>query len=339
MGNYYAEIMGNKQTNFLSTFNRKWQEELSSHKMQYCHAAQIMAGNRLRPIILAWGYYANTSNIEHEYILDFAVCIELIHKASILLDDLIDNDNARHGLKTFHVEYSKTEAILYAIFLINRSITIMYEKDSTDNSLHTPILLKTINNMSKGGLKEVSSNGFFTLQDATEIINLETTSLVENSFFLGYQLSNKSVHKMPEEIFNIGHLCGYCFQILNDIEPFLAPEINKEYKGSTNYDFEKNRKNIVISYLYGACTQYERNKLVSINDFKYVYHLICKYKIIDLILEDIKFKTYSIKSSISLLEKTNPSYYLDFTKFLDDMFSICFQKCGLVFENNFLSNR
>lgn len=338
MENYYEEIMGNNQTNFLSMFNYKWQKELSSHKMPYSYASQVMAGNRLRPIIMAWGYYANTSNIEHENILDFAICIELIHKASILLDDLIDDDNARHGLKTFHIEYSKAEAILYAIFLINRSVTIMYEKDFIHNSFHTPTLLKIISNMSQGGIKEVCSNGFFTVQDVIEIINLETTSLIENSFFLGYQLSNKTIHEIPQEIFNIGHLCGYCFQILNDIEPFLSPEINKEYKGSPNYDFEKNRKNIVISYLYGACTQNERVKLESINDFTYINHLICKYKIIDLILEDIKFKTDSIKNSVSLIEKTNPSYYLDFKQFLDNMFSICFKKCGLDFKYNFFSN-
>ena len=339
MENYYEEIMGNKQTGFLSMFNSKWNEELSSHKMPYSHVTQITEGNRLRPIILAWGYYANATIIEHEHLLDFAVCLELIHKASILLDDLIDNDNARHCLKTFHVEYSKTEMILYAIFLLNRSITIIYEKDFVNNSLHTLILLKTINNMCKGGIKEVTSNGFFTVQDVTKIINLETTSLVENSFFLGYQLSNKSNHEMSEELFNIGHLCGYCFQILNDLEPFLAPETNKIYKGSINYDFEKNRKNIVVSYLYGACTKHERNCLSATNDFKYIYSLICQYNIIKFILDDIKFKINSITNSISLLEKGNPYYYSDFARFLNYMFNICFEKCGLVFENNFLDNR
>lgn len=337
MGKYYSEIMGNNQTNFLPIFNCKWQEELSSHKMPYCNAAQIMEGNRLRPIILAWGYYTNASNIDHKYIVDYAICIELIHKASILLDDLIDNDDARHGSKTFHVEYSKAEAILYAIFLLNRSITIMNEKDYMENSLHTLILLKVIDSMSKGGIKEVSSNGFFTMQNAIEIINLETTALIENSFFLGYKLSNKTASLIPQEIINIGHLCGYCFQVLNDLEPFSAPEINKKYKGSINNDFEKSRKNIIISYLYGTCTKNERNILSSTNDFYYVSQLICKYKIIDLILEDIKFKVVSIKNSMSIFKERNSAYYLDFAQFLDNMFNICFQKCGLAFENNFFS--
>lgn len=339
MGKYYAEIMGANQTNFISTFNRKWVQELASHKMPYCNASQIREGNRLRPIILAWGYYINTSNINHDYIADYAVCIELIHKASILLDDLIDNDNARHGLSTFHIEYSKEEAILYAIFLINRSISIMYEKDSTKNSLHMLILLKVIDNMSKGGIKEVSSNSFSTIENAIEIINLETTALIENSFFLGYQLSNSTISQMPQEIINIGHLCGYCFQVLNDIEPFLAPEVNRKYKGSINNDFEKSRKNIVISYLYGACTKNERNKLLEKNDFNYTCHLIDKYKIIDLILDDIKRKAISVKDSLSYFKKNYLEYYLDFSQFLDNMFKICFQKCNLAFEDDFFYDR
>lgn len=213
----------------------------------------------------------------------------------------------------------------------------MHEKDSMENSLHTLILLKVIDSMSKGGIKEVSSNGFFTTQNAIEIINLETTALIENSFFLGYKLSNKTASLIPQEIINIGHLCGYCFQVLNDLEPFLAPEINKKYKGSINNDFEKSRKNIIISYLYGTCTKNERNILSSNNDFYYVSQLICKYKIIDLILEDIKFKAVSIKNSMSFFKERHPTYYLDFAQFLDNMFNICFQKCGLTFENNFFS--
>lgn len=334
MGKYYTEIMGNDGTNFLSEFNCKWREEILSHKMPYCNAAQIMGGNRLRPIFLAWGYYSNALEVNHKYIADFAVCIELIHKASILLDDFIDNDNARHGSKTFHVEYSNAEAVLYAIFLINRSITIMHEKDSVKNSLHTLSLLKVIDSMSKGGIKEVNTNGFFTVQNAIDIINLETTSLIENSFFLGYQLSN-TASQIPQEVINIGHLCGYCFQVLNDLEPFLAPEINKKYKGSINNDFEKSRKNIVISYLYGACTQNERQILLGNNDFDYVSNLMNKYKIIALILEDIKCKADSINQSISFFKDEDPEYYMDFAQFLNDMFNICFQKCGLCFENDF----
>lgn len=339
MGKYYTEIMGTNLSNFLPKFNHKWEQELVSHKMPYCNANQIRKGNRLRPIILAWGYYINTSIINHEYIADFAICIELIHKASILLDDLIDNDNARHGSNTFHIEYSKEEAILYAIFLINRSLSIMYEKDSTKNSLYVLTLLKVIDSMSRGGIKEVSSNGFFTIKNVVEIINLETTTLIENSFFLGYQLSNRSTSQMPKEVINVGHLCGYCFQVLNDIEPFLAPEINRKYKGSLNNDFEKNRKNIVISHLYGACSKKERNELLNKNDFDFVYHLIYKYKIIDLILEDINCKKISIKESLSFFKEQHPKYYLDFAQFLDNMFCICFQKCKLTFENNFFCDR
>lgn len=337
MGDYFTEIMGNKQNNFVPMFNQKWKEELSSHNMPYCNARQMMSGNRLRPIMLAWGYYINTSVIKHNDILDYAICVELIHKASILLDDLIDNDNARHGLKTFHVEYSKTETILYAIYLINKSILLMYDKDCINKSLHTTILLKTVQLMTQGGIKEVCSNTFLSVEDTIEIINMETTALIENSFFLGYQLSSKKQQEeAPQEICDIGHLCGYCFQVLNDLEPFLAPNRNKEYKGSVNYDFEKKRKNIIISYLHGACTKKEKNELLNTNDFTFANKLINKYKIIDLALEDIQSKINIIKNCVSSIEKTNPTYYTDFAHFLKSMFDICFQKCGLYFTDKIL---
>lgn len=335
MGKYYTEIMGNDQASFLAIFNDMWNNEISSHNMPYSNAAQITEGNRLRPILMAWGYYANTSDIVHQYVADFAISIELIHKASILLDDLIDNDNARHGAKTFHVEYSKSEAILYAIYLINRSITLMHQRDIEYNFVHTPLLLKVVDNMSRGGIKEVNSNNYLSIQDVIDIINLETTTLIESSFFLGYRLSSKDFTKVPQDIYNIGHLCGYCFQVLNDIEPFLAPDINKEYKGLTNYDFDKNRKNLVISYLYGACTKSERNTLRNGANFDDVYLHICKYKIIDLVLEDIKSKISSIRDSLFSLKKCNQAYYIDFSMFLDNMFSICYEKCGLFYEKNF----
>ena len=338
MGLYYDCIMGDASTDFLSMFEHKWKEELSFHKLPYCNASQILVGNRLRPIILAWGYYINTKSINHEFILDYAICIELIHKASILLDDLIDNDKKRHGLKTFHIEYSQAETILYAIFLINRSITIMHQKDMEKNSFYTSMLLKTINNMSIGGIKEICIESLLNIQDVTDIINLETTSLIENSFLLGYMLSDKTNGSIMEEVFNIGHLCGYCFQVLNDIEPFLAPDINQKYKGFTNNDFSRNRKNIVIAYLYGACSQYERKRIVN-NNFENINNLISKYKIIDLILDDINFKMDSIKKSAISLYNTNLTYYSDFIQFLNNMFRICFQKCGLSFDNYFLNDR
>ena len=229
--------MGSDDSCFLTIFNNLWKKEIDSQNLPYTNAIQIEAGNRLRPLLMAWGYYSNCSHENNSYIAEYAISIELLHKASILLDDLIDEDTARHGRETFHIQYSKSEALLYAIYMLNRSIDLMHERDTIEHS-RTAILLNIVDNMARGGIKEINSAATtFSLKDAKEIIELETISLIKNSFVLGYLLSAPTVLDTPDAIVNIGYSCGYCFQVLNDIEPFSAPDINQKYKGSINYDF------------------------------------------------------------------------------------------------------
>lgn len=340
MIDYYGTIMGDDLTCFLPIFNDMWKKEIASHNLPYEHSFQITTGNRLRPLLMAWGYYANCLDVDNKTIADYALPIELIHKASILLDDLIDNDKARHELKTFHVQFSNSEALLYALFMLNRGISLMYEKDISQNNTHSHTLLKVIDSMARGGLKEVSSkDGIFNISEVKEIIDLETTSLIENSFVLGYQLSSKRISDIPKEILDIGHSCGYCFQILNDMEPFLAPDINQKYKGAINYDITKSRKNIVIALLYGACTQQERDRLLGSLNFDYIYRLIQNYEIIQLLIHEVESNIVNIRRSVGKLQHYNEYFYSDFQKFLTNMFNICFQKCNISFKEEWFDDR
>lgn len=328
--NYYETIMGIDTFCFLPIFNKLWNDEISTQKLPYSNALQINNGNRLRPLLMAWGYYANCSFENNIYIANYALSIELIHKSTILFDDLIDNDIARHGLETFHIQYSEAEALLYATYILNRGLLLMYEKDKKCDAMHTSVLLKTVDNIFRGGIKEVSSkDSVFSVSDVKEIINLETTSLIESSFVLGYMLSSGNSSNLSDDVFNIGKKCGYCFQVLNDIEPFSAPGINKKYKGTTNYDFGKHRKNIVISFLYGACTIYEREQIASTSDFSYVCMLADKYKIIQSLIEDVEINIQSIVESSAQLKAEDDGFCSDFIKFLIEMFKICYDKCNI----------
>lgn len=338
MIDYYNLIMGTDDSCFLTTFNKLWRKEIESQNLPYTNAIQIETGNRLRPLLMAWGYYANCSHETNSYIADYAISIELLHKASILLDDLIDGDIARHERETFHIQYSKSEALLYALYILNRSIILIHEKDNNEK-LHTSTLLKIVDNMARGGIKEISStNTTFNLADAREIIELETVSLIENSFVLGYQLSSLTSSCTPDAVVNIGHSCGYCFQVLNDIEPFSAPHINQKYKGNINYDFEKHRKNIVISFLYGCCTQHERKQLAIASDFEYICKLVKKYDVLSTLLTELESEILEIMQQTLYFKNSNLKFYIDFKRFLMAMFNICYKKCELPLKNELFNN-
>lgn len=338
MINYYDLIMGTKNHSFLTIFNKTWKEEIVSQNLPYTNAIQIESGNRLRPLLIAWGYYANSSEANNSYIADYAISIELLHKASILLDDLIDDDIARHEKETFHIQYSKSEALLYAIYMLSRSISLIHEKDNGDRS-YTATLLKIVDNMVKGGIKEIcSTNTIFSIGDVKKIIELETISLIQNSFILGYRLSSPTDSNVPGAIINIGHSCGYCFQVLNDIEPFSAPDKNQKYKGHLNYDFEKHRKSIVISFLYGCCTDRERKTLINTSDFEYICKLVKKYKVLPTLLNELESEILQIIHQTLYFKDRNPQFYGDFSMFLVAMFTICYEKCELPFKNELFNN-
>ena len=339
MMNYYDLIMGTKESSFLTTFNKLWKKEIASQNLPYTDATQIKTGNRLRPLLMAWGYYANCSFENNLYIADYAISIELLHKASILLDDLIDGDIARHERETFHIQYSEAEALLYALYILNRSVVLMHEKDINNQRLLTCTLLKIVDNMARGGIKEISfKNSTFNIVDAKEIIELETVSLIENSFVLGYQLSASTASSIPNPILRIGHACGYCFQVLNDIEPFSAPHINQKYKGNINYDFEKHRKNIVISFLYGCCTKHERNELKTTPNFEYICNLVKKYDVLSTILTELETEILEIMQQTLYFKNSNLLFYNDFKKFITTMFNMCYKKCELQFNKELFNN-
>jgi geranylgeranyl pyrophosphate synthase len=119
---------------FLLRFEDKWSQFTSNYNFQYL--CQLNNGNRLRPMLVYWGFLLHKSddfpvNIENEeldYIIDFCIMIEAIHKMSLLVDDWIDGDIARHGAPTFHVVYGADTAVLLAMNLLLKGYLITYNK-------------------------------------------------------------------------------------------------------------------------------------------------------------------------------------------------------------------
>lgn len=205
--------------------------------------------------------------------------------------------------------------VLYAASLIHKSITLLNKKDVPLNFLHIHALTKITNDILKGRIRGVP----------IELMITSIAELIVNSYFLDYSMSNSNAITSSQsiEIDTIGRHCGYCFQMLDDLKSFLSSNDNLQ-------------KNIIVSYLYGTCSKKERAKLSEENiNAEYIRNLIFKYKIIDLILEDISLKMSFTKRSISVLEKTNPDYCVDFNCFLNETFKTHFQKCNLIYENIF----
>ena len=227
---------------FLDEFEHIWNETLQ--KLKY-NQNQLVIGNRLRPQICLWGYlslYPNieVTNISLSNIASVSVSIEMIHKASLLLDDWIDCDSERHGKPTFHKEYSPQETVLVALNLISFSmyrLKSIFQGSNKKLPIHYFIcletLLNTIYSMARGALDEIRLNNdtLYCTDVINNISSMETSKIISNSLLLGYYvgLNEKTPDPIIEKHFNqIGETCGYIFQVMKLLQQFFLVEFSMQ---------------------------------------------------------------------------------------------------------------
>lgn len=299
---YYDKIAKNESGSFLNRFDIAWNEFLDNMNLKYTNSSQLHVGNRLRPIMTCWGYlhcHNIDAPIDFHYIADIAVSLEALHKASVIIDDVIDGDTMRRGTNCLHVEYSENEAVFFSVCMISSAIDNLNQKLKMNNnkSLGTntvSLLCNTIFLMCKGALMEITSTEPDRLNKKRikDIIDLETSTLLKNSLLIGYIASDQNYNPdMRNVIEKIGDRCGFIFQVLNDLEPFCNPKYIKEHKGNLNSDYLKSRKNIVIPYMYEVLSAKEQKNfeenLNNSGNFDVIQDIFEKKQLRNYIMNDI----------------------------------------------------
>lgn len=326
---YYDVIMGNHADSFRSLFERRWTEYIDHFPTAHKGAKQLRIGNRLRPCMVCWGYALATDNVEEmnfEEIIDLAIGIELIHKGSIIIDDYIDDDSARRGEITFHKQYSPNEAIMFLLFLLGKAIEKLSKFVSSNRVAHL------ICAMSESALRELqlTTGDFFEAEEIDRIVKGETVALIKDSLLFGYEIRNQSVPKMNMILENVATKCAYSFQLLNDLEPFTAINQNIQNKHNHNFDFEKNRKNLIISRLYQCCSLEDKEFINShINDCALIdvlLGLMGKYHIENMVFKEVEQSKKEILEELNGLNAVmnNKECLNDFLYFINSTINICY---------------
>lgn len=312
----YAFASG--EETFIEHYEKKWNEILSD---SYYHTELLSYGHKFRPRLVYWGYCAGKTIVtmnanDYDAIAQVAVCIELVHKASILLDDYIDGDTARHGIDAFHITHGPERTMIFSLNILCRSLRIIndtfmeYIDDSTYSKISMKLVIQTLEDMTLGVLRELDLSDDVSMQrldDVKEIMHLETASLITNSLLVGYLLSQNKEMDNINLFQEIGRDLGYIFQVLNDLEPFCSKR-NNDHKGSLNTDISRNRKNICVPLLYIYLTSKEKRKLENTpakEKDALLLNLFKKYCIQEKLFDEISNVCIRIQNNISLMAR-NP---------------------------------
>ena len=146
--------------------------------------------------------------------INLAACVELIHSATLMHDDVIDNGKIRRGKKTINVIWGNKSSILVGDYLLSRCFEMMVE----DGNLEIlQLLSSTSSEISQGEVLQLQHKGEVDMLEETylKIISLKTASLFAASTKVGSILANKE-KKIKDALEFYGKNLGLTFQIADD---------------------------------------------------------------------------------------------------------------------------
>lgn len=179
-----------------------------------------VAGKRVRPaLLLLCGRLFDRSSNEAPF---WSAIVEVIHTASLIHDDIVDNSNRRRGRQTVHAKWGPNITVLLGDFLYIKSIGLSLKKK---NDRLIDILAEATTEMIEGELIESSWNGKPEIAEPVylDILDKKTASLFACACRIGGLLGGAS----PEEearLARFGRSLGLCFQIVDDWLDYAGDE-------------------------------------------------------------------------------------------------------------------
>ncbi len=177
-------------------------------------------GKRVRPalVLLSAGFH----DYRLEYLVPLATAIELLHTATLVHDDLIDNSPTRRGAPTLHQLTSKAATVLVGDYLFANAAALCTE---TRNVRVMQVFGQALMTICDGELKQLFSAGFWRQSrgDYYAKIERKTASLLRTASETGAILSGAPEERIAS-LREYGYHLGMAFQVVDDILDFVGDE-------------------------------------------------------------------------------------------------------------------
>ena len=216
--------------------------------------------------------------------INLAACVELIHSATLMHDDVIDEGVVRRGKETLNKVWNNHSSILVGDYLLSRCFEMMVE----DGNLEVlKLLSSTSAKIAQGEVLQLQHKGEVDMLEETyfKIITAKTAELFSAATKVGAILSNKETKK-KEALEFYGKNLGLTFQIADDTLDYNSDI--KFFGKKIGKDFLEGKITLPIILLFQSVSSIEKERLKNIfkqkirsdDDFKFTLELIKKYDII-----------------------------------------------------------
>jgi geranylgeranyl diphosphate synthase type I len=295
----------NQVNNHLLSFLTGKPSELYQASTHYLKSG----GKRLRPIMVIKSCEMFKGN-QHDA-LPAASAVELIHNFSLVHDDIMDNDDMRHGIPTVHKIFGLPLAILSGDILFSKAFQIL--STTNINSIKDSSLLSMIRKLSsacidicEGQYKDIQfSHGqnFPSEDEYIEMISKKTAALFKVSCSLGALCSRNATEKDVDNMSEFGQNSGIAFQLIDDLIGIAGH--SKETGKAVGNDIREGKKTYPILLSFKKASEVERSQILKVFGKDDCDNVSLK-KAID-VISSLQIEKMVRKSAMNYIEKAKES--------------------------------
>ena len=212
-------------------------------------------GKRMRPmliLLIAKNYGGISSVTQHS-----AVGLELLHTASLVHDDVVDESKERRGQASVNAEYNNKVAVLVGDYVLS---TALLNVALTNNTHIVQSLAELGRTLSNGEILQLSNiqNSEFSEEVYYEVIKMKTAALFEACCEIGAMSANATAEDL-EKAKSFGRNLGIIFQIRDDIFDYYD---SKEIGKPTGNDMSEGKLTLPVLYALNS-TEDEEMKAIA----------------------------------------------------------------------------
>ncbi len=245
--------------NELENFNSLYKESIFSNNIRIQEIIDYIMksdGKKIRPILLllaakACGTINNTT-------YNAAITVELLHTASLIHDDVVDESKIRRGTASINAIYDNKMAVLAGDYFLS---TALIKSVMTGNIDIISNISDLGRDLSEGELNQLSLVKELILDENEyfHVIRKKTASLMSVCMRIG-AMSVNAKEEDVNKFAKLGELLGLCFQLRDDIFDYFTDAIGKP----TGNDIREGKITLPLLYSIKNAPEEDKKELLSI---------------------------------------------------------------------------
>lgn len=241
----------------LDTFEKKFADAVRSQTPMLDRIMKYIIkrkGKQMRPMFVFLSAKLNGDINESTY--RAAALVELLHTATLVHDDVVDESLERRGFFSINAIWKNKIAVLVGDYLLSKGLLL---STSNEDFMHLHILSEAVKQMSEGELLQIEKSRKLNLDEDIyfEIIRNKTASLLSSACAVGAYSTSKD-EQSTEKMKLFGQKVGIAFQIKDDLFDYGKEDVGKP----TGNDIREKKLTLPLIYTLNKVDKNARRQII-----------------------------------------------------------------------------